>query len=218
MHALIVVSHPDPKSLTHAVARSFAEGVAESGHHSTEIADLTAEGFQPTFNPTDRSAYFLQSPLPADVLREQARIDRADALVLVYPVYWWSFPGQLKGWIDRVFSNGWAYDEAPDGKLGKRLGRLDVHLIGIGGADGGTYARRGYDKAMRTQIDHGIFDFCGAPVVTSEFLVDVNGQGGAAHVATARALGSNAFAAKASGRASHIAPAELRGREEKTNT
>ncbi|ADU37208.1 NAD(P)H-dependent oxidoreductase [Variovorax paradoxus] len=199
MHALIVVSHPDSRSLTHAVARSFAEGVEESGKHTTEIADIAAEGFQAAFNQADRAAYFLQKPLPPDILREQERIDRADALVLVYPVYWWSFPGQLKGWIDRVFSNGWAYDEAPDGTLGKRLGRLAVHLIGIGGADGGTYARHGYDKAMRTQIDHGIFDFCGARVVTSEFLLDVNGQAAASHVVTARALGGNAFAKTAPG-------------------
>lgn len=198
MHALIVVSHPDSQSLTHAVARSFAEGVAASGEHTTETADIAAEGFDPAFNQADRSAYFLQKPLPADILREQERIDRADALVLVYPVYWWSFPGQLKGWIDRVFSNGWAYDEAPDGTLGKRLSRLAVHLIGIGGADGGTYARHGYDKAMRTQIDHGIFDFCGARVVTSEFLLGVNGQAAASHVVTARALGGNAFARTAS--------------------
>ena len=198
MHALIVVSHPDPQSLTHSVARSFAEGIEASGEHTTEIADLAAEGFDPAFNQADRSAYLLQKPLPTDILREQARIDQADALVLVYPVYWWSFPGQFKGWIDRVFANGWAYDEAPDGTLGKRLGRLAVHLVGIGGADGGTYARHGYDKAMRTQIDHGIFDFCGARVVTSEFLLDVNGQAAASHVATARALGSHAFAGAAS--------------------
>ncbi|WP_439587879.1 NAD(P)H-dependent oxidoreductase [Hydrogenophaga sp.] len=193
MHALIVVSHPDPQSLTHAIARSFAEGVAASSKHTAEIADIAAEGFDPAFNRADRSAYLLQKPLPSDILREQERIDRADALVLVYPVYWWSFPGQLKGWVDRVFSNGWAYDEAPDGTLGKRLGRLAVHLIGIGGADGGTYSRHGYDKAMRTQIDHGIFDFCGAQVVTSEFLLDVNGQAATSHIATARALGGNAF-------------------------
>lgn len=36
--------------------------------------------------------------------------------MLVYPVYWWSMPGLLKGWIDRVFTNGWAYDEGPDAK------------------------------------------------------------------------------------------------------
>jgi len=194
MHALVVVSHPDPKSLTHAVAQAFAEGVAHSGEHTAEIANIDAERFQPAFSQADRSAYLLQEPLPSDIVREQARIDRADALTLVYPVYWWSFPGQLKGWIDRVFSNGWAYDERPDGSLGKRLGHLDVHLVGIGGADGGTYARHGYDHAMRTQIDHGIFDFCGARVVTSELLLGVNAQGGKEHLAAARALGGGAFA------------------------
>ncbi len=198
MHALIVVSHPDPQSLTHAVARAFAEGVAKSGDHTTKIADLSAEGFQPAFNQADRFAYLLQGTLPSDILREQERIDRADALVLVYPVNWWSFPGLLKGWIDRVFSNGWAFSEASDGAIEKRLERLAVHLVGIGGADGGTYARHGYDKAMRTQIDHGIFDFCGARVMTSELLLDANAQAAASLVDTARALGGNAFARAAS--------------------
>lgn len=197
MHALIVVSHPNPGSLTHTIARSFAEGVATSGGHTAEIADLAAEGFQPAFNQADRAAYLLQEPLPSDVVREQERIDRADALVLVYPIYWWSFPGQLKGWIDRVFSNGWAYDEAPDGTLKKRLARLAVHLIGIGGAESGTYARHGYDEALRTQIDHGIFDFCGARVVTSEFLLGASTQSAAGHIATARILGTQAFAREA---------------------
>lgn len=196
MHALIVVSHPDSQSLTHAVANAFAQGVAAAGEHSTEIADIAAEGFDPAFNQNDRSAYFLKAPLPVDIVREQARIDRADALVLVYPIYWWSFPGQLKGWIDRVFTNGWAYEETPDGKLVKRLGHLAVHLIGIGGADTGTYARHGYTQAMRTQIDHGIFDFCGARLVSSEFLLDVNGQAAASHVITAQALGAAAFASQ----------------------
>ena len=193
MHALIVVSHPDPGSLTHAVAHGVAGGIAISGPHTTEFADLAAEGFHPAFHAGDREAYLLKGDVPADVLHEQARIDRADALVLVFPVYWWSFPGQLKGWIDRVFTNGWAYDEAPDGSLGQRLGRLAVHLVGIGGADGGTCTRHGYDGAMRTQIDHGIFGFCGAQVLTSELLMGTNGAAATAHLATARALGARVF-------------------------
>ena len=198
MHALIVLSHPDPQSLTHSVARSFAQGIEDRSQDTVEIADIAAEGFQAAYNQVDRSAYLQGEALPCDVLREQRRIDRADALVLVYPIYWWSFPGQLKGWIDRVFSNGWAYREGADGRVEKLLGRLSVHLIGIGGADGGTYARHGYEKAMRTQIDHGIFDYCGARVATSEFLLDVNGQAATSHLATARALGATAFSPHAS--------------------
>ena len=69
-----------------------------------------------------------------------------------------------------------------------------MHLSGSGGAGGGTYARHGYDHAMRTQIDHGIFDFCGARVVTSELLLGVNARGGDDHLAAARVLGGAAFA------------------------
>ena len=91
MRALVVVAHPDPESLTHRVAAELARGVAEN--HRAEIADLAAEGFDPRFNPGDLAGFRHAAVQPADVLAEQARIDRADALVLVYPVYWWSFPG-----------------------------------------------------------------------------------------------------------------------------
>ncbi|MEX0760706.1 MAG: NAD(P)H-dependent oxidoreductase [Tistlia sp.] len=199
MHALIVVAHPDPQSRTSRVAAGLAEGLRQSGQagekHSAEIADLAAEGFDPRFTAADLAAFRLEAPVPADVLAEQARIERADALVLVYPVYWWSMPGQLKGWIDRVFTNGWAYDELPEGGLAKRLGHLPVHLVAIGAADLRTYARHGYYGAMRTQIDHGIFDYCGAGVATSELLVDSHLQDPQVQLEAARALGREVFEA-----------------------
>lgn len=194
MHALIVIAHPNPKSLSHSVAAHVAEGVSLSSRGNTfEIADLTAEAFDPRFTTADIAVHQKVGPVPADVAAEQARIDRADALVLVYPVYWWSMPGLLKGWIDRVFANGWAYDESPDTGLIKKLHRLKVHLIGVGGADERTYVRHGYFDAMKTQIDHGIFDYCGARVVTSQFLLATQIQNPAAHLETARAIGRNLF-------------------------
>ena len=194
MHALIVVSHPDPESFTHRVAHGLAEGVAlAEGGHTAEVADLAAEGFDPRFSAADHAAYKEQAPPAADVTREQQRIDRADALVLVYPVYWWSFPGLLKGWIDRVFANGWAYEERAGGPPVKRLGRLPVHLVAIGGADAGTYDRHGYFDAMKTQIEHGIFGYCGAPVARSAFLLESAAQDRTAQLETARNLGLAIF-------------------------
>jgi NAD(P)H dehydrogenase (quinone) len=196
MHALIVVAHPDPGSFSHHVARHVAQGVVEGeGDHTAEVADLAAEGFDPRFTATDYAVHKHRAPPAADVLREQQRIDRSGALVLVYPVYWWSFPGLLKGWIDRVFANGWAYEESADTKLVKRLGRLPVHLVAIGGADPGTYDRHGYFRAMKTQIDHGIFDYCGARVLTSEFLLDTGRQHRTAQLEVARNLGRMLFSA-----------------------
>jgi NAD(P)H dehydrogenase (quinone) len=100
MHALIVVSHPNLKSLTHAVAARGAEGVsAFDATNSFDIADLAAEGFDPRYTTADISVLLRERPPIADVAAEQARISSADALVLVYPVYWWSMPGLLKRYL-----------------------------------------------------------------------------------------------------------------------
>ncbi|MHC5125875.1 NAD(P)H-dependent oxidoreductase [Pseudomonas inefficax] len=192
MHALIVVGHHDPQSLTHALARQIADGLANTGH-SSEIADLASEGFDPRFGLADHAVHRRQAAPPTDVLREQARIERADALVLVYPIYWWSLPALLKGWVERVFSNGWAFDYE-EGITVKKLRGMKVHLVGVAGADSGTFERHGYGEAMRVQIEHGIFDYCGAEVLSSTLLDDSEGAAPAAHLHTARTLGEQMFA------------------------
>ena len=173
MHILVVMAHPAGTSLTRSVASAIFDAGAADGH-TVELVDLVAEGFDPVFGPADHAAFTAVGPTPADVRREQQRIDRADHLILVHPVYWWSLPAVLKGWIDRVFVSEWAFEEEADGGIVKKLGRLHVHLIALAGAGAATYARHGYRDAMRAQIDHGIFDFCGARVVTSEL---IDGQG-----------------------------------------
>jgi NAD(P)H dehydrogenase (quinone) len=194
MHSLIVVAHHEPRSLTHGLARQIGEGLVQANPDNTfEIADLYAEGFEPRFGAADFAVHHREAQPPADVLAEQARIDRADGLVLVYPVYWWSMPALLKGWIDRVFSNGWAFDFGGDLKHVKKLQRMRVHLVGLGGADARAYERHGYGAAMKAQIDHGIFDYSGAQVVSSTLLLDSEVQDPALHLQTAQDLGSQMF-------------------------
>jgi NAD(P)H dehydrogenase (quinone) len=192
MQALIVIAHPNPRSFSHAIAAQVAEGVAMNGH-TAQIADLAAEGFDPRFTHNDVEVSNKEALPTADVIAEQARIDRADALVLVYPVYWWAMPGLLKGWIDRVFTNGWAYDYGSDLRVVKKLRRLTVHLVAHGAADTKTYQKHGYLDAMKTQIDHGIFDYCGARVLTSELLNGLDDSERAADLETARNLGRGLF-------------------------
>ena len=195
MHALIVVSHPLNTSLTHSVAAAIAQGVAESGsHHSAEIADLTREGFSPVFAEPDIAAFRQTGATPSDAIAEQARIDNADALVLVFPIYWWSMPGLLKGWIDRVFSNGWAYEETADGNVVKKLGRLRVHLVALGAASQQTYDKHGFTDAFNAQIVHGIFDYCGATVASSQMLLLPDLKTAEAHLGAGRQLGRKMFA------------------------
>lgn len=160
MQTLVVTAHPDPESLTAAVATRV---LARLGSASTAVADLAAEGFDPRFDSADRAAYRGEAPAPADVLAEQKRIDEVEHLVLVFPVYWWSMPALLKGWIDRVFVNGWAFEiDAAGGGTRRKLGRLTIHVIAVAGDTEGTYARHGYREAFTTQIMHGVVDYCGA--------------------------------------------------------
>jgi NAD(P)H dehydrogenase (quinone) len=113
--------------------------------------------------------------------------------VLAFPIYWWSLPGLLKGWIDRVFVNGWAIDYGPDTPVVKKLRHLQVHLLALGAADDDAFDRHGYAKAMRTQIDYGIFDYCGAQVVTSALLLESESGGAQVHLDKARAVGEGVF-------------------------
>ncbi|MBA0447227.1 NAD(P)H-dependent oxidoreductase [Stenotrophomonas maltophilia] len=190
MHSLVVIAHPEPASLTHAIAQRIGDAIAtaDSGNTVAHV-DLMAEGFDPRFNPQDQALFRGTGPVPPDVAAEHARLDAADSLVLVYPLYWWSFPALLKGWIDRVFTQGWAYQEGADGKVQKKLQRLGVQLVGVGGAGAEMIERRGYGAAMKTQIDMGIFDYCGARVLSSELLLDADSGAAQTHLQTAVEIG-----------------------------
>ncbi|WP_369138684.1 NAD(P)H-dependent oxidoreductase [Modestobacter versicolor] len=172
MHTLVVLAHPDPSSLTSAVAGQLENALRPS---SVEVADLAAEGFDPRFTLADRRAYTDGADLPDDVRREQRRLDRATDLVLVFPAFWWSMPALLKGWVDRVFVSGWAFDHSPrdpGAGLQPRLQRLTTHLLPVAGADAGAYDRHGYEQALRTQVEHGIVEYCGSRRGCTAFVHD----------------------------------------------
>ena len=179
MTALIVAAHPDQDSLTLALARRLAEELQPA-----ELADLAAEGFDPRFSAADRHSYRVAGEYPADVASEQRRLDAAEHLVLVFPVYWWSMPGLLKGWIDRVFVNGWAFEIDPADGMRRKLGGLTVHLLPIAGDSAGVYDRHGHEQSLRTQIEHGVVDYCGAVRGTTAFVHDSEQEDAAARAAS----------------------------------
>lgn len=170
MTSLVVVSHPDPHSLTQHVARATADAIRAAGDN-VEFADLAAENFDARFSDTDLDLFRGKGATPADVQAEQERIDRADQLILVFPVYWWSAPALLKGWIDRVFVGGWAYDDT-GGEFVKKLGRLTVHLILVAGDSSESFERHGVYEAIRTQIERGIIEYCGATHGSTSYIHD----------------------------------------------
>jgi NAD(P)H dehydrogenase (quinone) len=97
------------------------------------------------------------------VRAEMQRMDRNDAIVLVFPVWWWSMPAMLKGWIDRVWNLGFAYGP-------KTLTHPHGLAIGVAAASAQAFAKRGYDQAFSTQITTGIMNYCGIVHAHSEIL------------------------------------------------
>ena len=176
MNSLVVVSHSDHNSLTHHAARAIADAI-KATDGSVEFADLAAEHFDPSFSQADLSLFRGNGSVPEDVTAEQQRIDRADHLILVFPMYWWSVPALLKGWIDRVFVNGWAYEFTPGSEFVKKLNRLTVHLVVVAGDDADSFARHGINEAFATQVEKGIIEYCGATVGSTTFVHESDTKG-----------------------------------------
>lgn len=191
MHSLIVTAQPEANSYTHAVTREVISGIKATTGHTFELLDLATSGFDATFNTADYAVFRENATAPDDVLAEQARVDRADALVLIYPVFWWSMPAVMKGWIDRVFTQGWAYFDENGKDTVRLLNRLSVQTIAIGGATERTYQRRGYSDAMKTQIDQGIFGYIGARVIGTELILPLDAASSQAGLTRAFEIGSN---------------------------
>ena len=161
LSTLLVLAHQRQNSLTAEVARLFRQTL-EHDHHEVEIADLVAEAFNPVMAAADEPQWHNQggldrNSLPDDIRREINRIERHSSAVLVFPVYWWSMPAILKGWIDRVWTYGFAY--GGDQQIPLRR----VWMIGIAGCDAPVYADNQYQDAMETQLTNGILGYCGVP-------------------------------------------------------
>lgn len=192
MHVLTVVCHPQRASFTHAIATAFMEG-AESAGNTTELLDLYASGFDPIMSERDM-LQFESVPMPADVLAEQARIENADALCLVFPIWWYGMPAMMKGWLDRVWSAGWAYawEYEPEGSL---LQSRPCTLLMPMGATRRQLDRWGYEESLDHLWRYGIFGYCGVDPIRIALLEDSAEHDQAsvarlrAHVDTARQAG-----------------------------
>ena len=124
MNVLIVYAHPEPKSFNGAM-KDLAVEVLTGAGHQVQVSDLYAMKFDPVGGPGDFTA--LEDASMFGYQREQihahkadsftpelkAEIDKllwADFVLFQFPLWWFSLPAILKGWVDRVFAMGVSYD------------------------------------------------------------------------------------------------------------
>jgi NAD(P)H dehydrogenase (quinone) len=127
----VVIAHPDAQSFCHALAARAVCGL-RAGGHDVELVDLYADGFRPAMSGEERLAYHGDEPVCDPLVgRYAAIVERADALVFVYPTWWSGLPASLKGWLERVMLPGVAFrfDERTE-KVRPALGHVR-RIVGI---------------------------------------------------------------------------------------
>lgn len=166
MNYLVVFAHSNPKSFNKGILDTIRETV-EKKKENIQIRDLYSMNFDAILKPSDFEA-FQKNTVPEDIKTEQEHIKWADVIIFVYPVWWVGLPAILKGYVDRVFANGFAYEYvngAPNGLLkGKR-----ALLICTTGSPSEMLAQNGMHNAMKQTSDTGIFSFCGIEVINHLF-------------------------------------------------
>ena len=113
MKVFIVYCHPSEDSFTRHMRDAFIKGITDSGNEFL-LSDLYAMGFKTDISEEEylRDANYRSTPDVADdVKAEQEKINSADALAFIYPVFWTEAPAKLVGWFDRVWTYGFAYGD-----------------------------------------------------------------------------------------------------------
>jgi NAD(P)H dehydrogenase (quinone) len=185
---LIVHAHPERTSVTRQLAEAAAETLRHLGHEVVE-SDLYAMGWKAVFDAEDfpdrsnrdRFSFveesrhaFSNGTQTADVEEEQRKILASDAVIMVFPLWWFSMPAIMKGWIDRVWAYGLAYGYRGAGNTyrygeGGFFGKRALLAVSVGGpAD--DYAPRGINGPLDQllfPITHGTLFFPGMRVLPS---------------------------------------------------
>ncbi|MEV0645039.1 NAD(P)H-dependent oxidoreductase [Phytomonospora sp. NPDC050363] len=189
MKVLIVYAHPEPRSLNGAL-KDLAVTTLEGAGHEVRVSDLyamrwkshlDAEDFGASAGPDrlsvvkDSGRAFTEGTQSADIAAEQAKLMWADTIVFQFPLWWYTMPAILKGWVDRVFSYRFAYgvgvhDETHYGDRfgeGTLAGKRAMLSLTIGGMEP-HYSDRGINGPIDDllfPIHHGILYYPGLTVL-----------------------------------------------------
>ncbi len=170
MKYLIVYAHPNPQSFNHAIEEHIENRLIDAGKEF-EIRDLYNLRFRPDLDEEDLS-FLKQEQVSPGVQTEQEYVKYSDVLIFIYPIWWFGMPAILKGYIDRVFSSGFAFkytEQGPEGLLTDKK----VIIINTTGSTEDVYDSMGYKESLKRNIDKGIFEFCGMKIITHKYFYAV---------------------------------------------
>lgn len=189
MKVLLVYAHPEPKSLNGSLKNFTIQHLQNAGHE-VQVSDLYAMDWKAALDANDSKnrldeTYFdasldsqhafkngLQSD---DIALEQSKLLWADTVIFQFPLWWFSMPAIMKGWVERVYAYGFAYGvgEHNDSHWGDRYGegtlagKRAMLMVTAGGWQP-HYSARGINGPIDDilfPIHHGILHYPGFDVL-----------------------------------------------------
>jgi putative NADPH-quinone reductase len=160
MNILIILGHPDNRSFNHAIADTCRNRLVENGH-SVLFHDLYREGFNPI---TDVNEIPKQGKIDNLIKTHCDNLKDSDGIVIIHPNWWGQPPAILKGWIDRVFRPGVAYEfEEGDSGEGLPIGLLKAKIGLVFNTSNTNEERENniFKDPLETIWKNCIFSFCG---------------------------------------------------------
>ena len=167
MNHLIIYCNPDPKSLSASYRDAIVE-LTEMSHNHVNVRDLYNIGINPVLGKDDFDS-LKHGIIPEDIKVEQDYIRWANLLTFIYPVWWAGMPAILKGYIDRIFSKGFAYTMDEHFHYKGLLEDKKAVILSNMGAPYADYEKNGMLNSMKQSSDEGIFQFCGMKVLEHRF-------------------------------------------------
>ncbi|UZR96404.1 NAD(P)H-dependent oxidoreductase [Chondrinema litorale] len=167
MKHLIIFAHPNSKSLNGLLKQSVVNFLAEN-NHEVILRDLYQQSFNPILSLDDMAGQRM-GQVTEEIKKEQEYIEWVEVITFIYPIWWTGLPVMMKGYIERVFSYGFAYryDEGIQKGL---LKNKQAVIINTHGKSHAEYNAIGMDKALELTSDKGIFTYCGLAIKKHVFL------------------------------------------------
>lgn len=167
MEISVILAHPEPRSFNHAIAQTACHTLERLGH-AVCFHDLYEEGFDPLLPAEELQS---EAALSSILKRHCEELQRADGLVIVHPNWWGQPPAMMKGWIDRVFRPGVAYEfEEGDNGEGVPVGLLRAQAAIVFNTSNTPPEREMevFGDPLDNLWKRCIFDFCGVKNVVRE--------------------------------------------------
>jgi NAD(P)H dehydrogenase (quinone) len=181
MNAFLILAHPEPHSFNAALFHEAHSALSALGY-SVATSDL----YRMNFNPVSDRSNFTSTANPdflklqieeqfavanggfaSDLEAEMRKVEAADLLVFHFPLWWFSLPAILKGWVDRIFASGRFYGSGRMYEKGVLSGKKVMLTITTGGP-GAIYEADSFHgdiHAIIKPIHRGIFQFLGCDVL-----------------------------------------------------